>query len=488
MVFGACSFKDVKVIEISFYDGNNLLQKMSQFKYNSEGYEPPKKDGYTFIGWYADKECTTPVEFSSLKSNCSVYAGWEKQAETKYYTITFMNENVLYKTTRASSVSNIDYPAEEPQKSGYVFSGWDGVPSVLDSDVTLYASFKRICRVDFYLDNSSDPYATKTVVEGEQVDLPSEPQKAETKVAYYTFTRWVGNLTDIHGDVKVYAEFEEHKILYNYSFVNYNGKNISQGSGYYQSNYEIPNAEKPADQSFVYFLDGYDINKDGVVDELPETLEFSFTAVAVFSSRPRAYTVTFLSDGVIVDQKSVEYGEGTSSDIIPKKDSDERYDYEFSHWDKDLTEISADTTVNAVYDSSLRSYTYRFLNYEGEVISEVTDTYGEEIVPPSDDEKPSTTQFYYEFKGWNGFTEGMTVSSDIEFSPIFEEHTRTYTYKFIFNNSVYASGELEYGEEIERPDDPSLDGYAFTGWSGFPSSGTMIITSNCEFTAKFKKL
>ena len=358
-LFGACSFKDVKVVEISFYDGATLLQTMSQFKYKSDGLEPPKKDGYKFIGWFEDKECTKPVDFSSIKANCSVYAGWEKVAETKYYTITFMNENVLYRTSRAASVSTIDYP-DDPQKTGYVFSGWDGVPSVLDSDITLYASYRRICKVNFYVDDQSEPYATKTVIEGEQVELPGEPQKAETKVAYYTFTRWIGDLSDIHSDVKVYAEFEEHKILYNYSFVNYDGKTISKGSGYYQSSYSIPEAEKPADQSYVYILDGYDINKDGEVDQLPQTLEYSFTAVAVFSPKPRSFTVSYYSDDKLVDRMSVQYGDAASTEVIPEKAADKQYTYEFTGWDKELSEVTSDVNVYAVYDSKLRSYTYLF--------------------------------------------------------------------------------------------------------------------------------
>ncbi|MBR2594637.1 MAG: InlB B-repeat-containing protein, partial [Firmicutes bacterium] len=36
----------------------------------------PVKDGYTFTGWYADKECTQKIESVTMNSSKTVYAGW----------------------------------------------------------------------------------------------------------------------------------------------------------------------------------------------------------------------------------------------------------------------------------------------------------------------------------------------------------------------------------------------------------------------------
>ena len=40
----------------------------------------PTKSGYTFTGWYLDKECTQPWDFAkdTVKENLILYAGWEK--------------------------------------------------------------------------------------------------------------------------------------------------------------------------------------------------------------------------------------------------------------------------------------------------------------------------------------------------------------------------------------------------------------------------
>jgi|GEM_PF-6540299 len=482
----ACSFKNVKVIEISFYDDVTLIETMSLTKYNNSGIESPTKKGYTFTGWYLDRDCTKQADFSKIEDNCNVYAGWSKDADTVFYTVTFMNDNTVIKTVRASTVSTIAYP-EDPQKSGYVFNGWKGIPEVLTGDVTAVADYLRICKVDFYINESDrEPYATKSVIEGQKVDLPNNPSKADTKEAYYTFKGWQGDLENVKTDVKAYAIFDEHKITYNYTFLNYDGKVLSKGNGYYKSEFKVPTAEKSADESFIYVLDGFDLDEDGQVDDLPTLLEYSFTAKAVYTAKPRAYTVNFYNGDVLVDSKNVDYGNSVESDVIPQKESDAEFDYVFSGWDKDLSVILSDTDVYALYSSLIRSYTYKFINYAGATVKEVTAEYGTVIIAPEDDFKPSTNQNDYIFEGWDGFEEGMILIADIEFESEFTEKLRTYVYEFIFNNQVYATGTLEYGEEIPCPPDPTVpDGYKFNGWSGYTVGAK--ITGKCQFTARIAK-
>ncbi len=41
----------------------------------------PVKEGFTFTGWYADKECTQKIESITMNSSKTVYAGWSNGAE-----------------------------------------------------------------------------------------------------------------------------------------------------------------------------------------------------------------------------------------------------------------------------------------------------------------------------------------------------------------------------------------------------------------------
>lgn len=52
--------------------------------------EDPVKDGYTFKGWYTNKECTNAFDFDkdSIKEEITLYAKWEKNSSTKPVTPT----------------------------------------------------------------------------------------------------------------------------------------------------------------------------------------------------------------------------------------------------------------------------------------------------------------------------------------------------------------------------------------------------------------
>lgn len=53
----------------------------------------PTRQGYTFTGWYTDKECTVKADPSiTLTGNVTIYAGWE--AQTTSYTVAYFEETV----------------------------------------------------------------------------------------------------------------------------------------------------------------------------------------------------------------------------------------------------------------------------------------------------------------------------------------------------------------------------------------------------------
>ena len=54
--------------------------------------EEPSKPGYTFGGWYLDKECMHPAYFSEITSTCTVHADWIPKNSVKY-TVLHMQEN-----------------------------------------------------------------------------------------------------------------------------------------------------------------------------------------------------------------------------------------------------------------------------------------------------------------------------------------------------------------------------------------------------------
>ena len=68
--------------KIRFYDRNKFLWKydLDQYDGGDESFIPIR-EGYAFAGWYSDKNLTTKVNFSKIKGNTNVYAGWYKIVE-----------------------------------------------------------------------------------------------------------------------------------------------------------------------------------------------------------------------------------------------------------------------------------------------------------------------------------------------------------------------------------------------------------------------
>ena len=115
----------------------------------------PTKEGYVFIGWYADAACKTAYQFTNaITDNVTVYAGWvEKQVGIVEFTANF---DLGYEGAEMEAMSTINgklYNLATPERSGFTFGGWfismyeDGQKltvaynedTVLTADTTLFA-------------------------------------------------------------------------------------------------------------------------------------------------------------------------------------------------------------------------------------------------------------------------------------------------------------------------------------------------------------
>ena len=107
----------------------------------------PRREGYNFLGWYRDEECTVPWNFENdtveilfdeegnrIYEEIKIYAGWEEQddygEDLKYpENIAFMlnyeeapNEGYYYTATKLYS-GKIKKPIA-PGRYGYKLTGW----------------------------------------------------------------------------------------------------------------------------------------------------------------------------------------------------------------------------------------------------------------------------------------------------------------------------------------------------------------------------
>lgn len=492
-VLTACGFNEVEDINLSFYDGDVLLKQTTLFKFQNGDSIVPQKEGYDFIGWFYDPDCEDEVDLDDLEDDieedCSLYAGWKRKVDdTIYYKVTFYDyDGREISSQQVSSLDGINYPSA-PERAGYVFSMWDGVPEVLEEDIELWARYLKVCHIYFYARNTdTEPYATREVIEGGQIELPNDPKLPNDDQASYTFIKWNADFSDIRSDMFVYAQFERVILKYTYKFLDADGKVIKSQKVDYGSAILPPSkVVKESDDAYAYTFIGWDLNDDGEVDELPSRIVADFTAKALFSSHSLSFIVSFYNGDELLQSVNVEYGNKAEyTGATPEKESTPQYDFRFIGWDKSLDEIVEATSFYAEYESITRRYTYSFFDEDGTLLLDGEADYGTAIPKPEDPEKLPTNKYVYTFSGWSGYTDGMVLEEDVEFTPVFKESLRKYTYSFYVGSEVVKEVIAEYGEVIVPPADPVREGLIFVGWAGGYYDG-MTVDKDRTFTASWK--
>ena len=85
------------------------------------------------------------------------------------------------------------------------------------------------------------------------------------------------------------------------------------------------------------------------------------TYTAVFTEIPNTYTVSWIVDGTVTEQK-LAYGSEITAPENPAKAGDELYVYTFSHWSgfHDGTTVTGDVAYEAMFMRENVSYTVHF--------------------------------------------------------------------------------------------------------------------------------
>ena len=114
----------------------------------------PFRNGFTFTGWFSDKDCTVPYDPDSIvTSDTKLYAGWE-EIPIPVYRVTFDSKGGTQVAPRLVTEGNtVEKPQQNPKRQGYTFAGWStsasrNIPfdftTPVSSDITLYAVWHRI--------------------------------------------------------------------------------------------------------------------------------------------------------------------------------------------------------------------------------------------------------------------------------------------------------------------------------------------------------
>ena len=114
------------------------------------------------------------------------------------------------------------------------------------------------------------------------------------------------------------------------------------------------------------------------------------------------------------------------------------------------------------------SYTVRFVDYDGSLISEAEYAYGDEVLVPSDPFRESDSVYAYTFAGWA--PQVVTVSGDATYTATYTSTCIDYTVKFVdWDGRTISEKTYHYGDAVTVPENPTRQAdetntYTFSGW------------------------
>ncbi len=141
--------------------GSNYISIIEENKTVTKPADPTA-DGFTFGGWFADRECTIPYDFSTLiTADTTVYAKWtENSAAFVQYTVTFdLNGKGDNFCELAEENTAVTKPAD-PTAEGFTFGGWFAdrectIPydfsTLITADTTVYAKWTENSSSDVHI-------------------------------------------------------------------------------------------------------------------------------------------------------------------------------------------------------------------------------------------------------------------------------------------------------------------------------------------------
>ena len=425
------------------YDSKGGSAVPSQtYKYGEKVVAPenPTREGFEFVKWNPTLPETMPAE------NITVEAVWKALVETNTLTIDanggeFSDGTSIKTETLAvgEEIKRENLPI--PEREGYTFDGWDGIPAdgkMPAEDITITAKWSPVVtpthKVEYYYAVGGVLYDTLTFKEGETIVHPAAPV-----VEGLTFKGWAdenGNaLPGVMGDedLKAYAQFEVNKYKVTY---------IVDGSVYmeydvaYQA--EVPVPADPADSATRLFA-GWEPEVEAVMP----AHDLTYTATWVAAPESDEYTATYLRhNGETYAKYVLEEG-----DIIPVPVAPQRFGYVFVGWEPAVP----DTMPG--HDMVFRP------KYEADK-SFVTIVIGGGVVIAGGAIAGAII-------GGNiaAITGVSIVGGILVIVGVAELIKHTHTVTYIVDGEVYKTYKVVEGTRIPVPADPVKDGFKFEGWN-----------------------
>ena len=462
-VFAGANFKsitlnnDVRIGEKSFKECDNL----------KDFYIYSPKITNVSVNAFCDKNEYSD-DFSSLKkiilhvreryiSNYKNDYFWQKFKKIEFidgvdFHLIYMVNDEKYKNVWYEVGESI-VPEKLPTKEGYTFSGWSEIPETMpDHDVIVTGSFTiNKYNLTYIVDNKE--YKSYDVEYNSEITLEENPKKKGM-----TFSGWwnVPQTMPAH-DVEITGSFSWSKaaidkIVYEVAdtisnYVHIIGNNNASGEIFIPDSIAIDEyrweVHEITDKAFYGC-------KDITKVEIPATV--TSIRERTFANIDKLTDVTIWAEDIpATDRTAFEnsYIEDYVTLHVPGS-AIKKYK-EQSPWNTFKSIVAADVpmyTITYMVDGAV----YKTVKYEE----------GDKITPETE-----LTRDGFVFSGWSEIPETMPAH-DVIVTGTFTVDNTKYTLTYMVDGEVYKSYQLKAGSTIIPLDEPTKEGYTFSGWSEIP--------------------
>lgn len=200
---------DVIVLTATYYDNDTYLGEITaDYGTAFAVLATPMKDGYSFDGWYIDKDLTQKYGFTTEKATTDItlYAKYD-EIELPVYTVKFYVDGKVYSEQSIYQGKDAVAPGI-PVMVGHTFDRWNGNFTNVTSNLEISAIFNiNVYTVSFYDKEGNDLIATVNVNYGESANAPVAPD-----VDGHTFVKWSEDVSFVVEDIEVYAIYDKNVV------------------------------------------------------------------------------------------------------------------------------------------------------------------------------------------------------------------------------------------------------------------------------------
>ena len=408
------------------HDGTELSKQEVEYLSDAVAPADPTRTGYTFKGW--DKA------FTAISADLEVTA----QYTINKYAVVFKDyDGTILSEQEVEYLSAALAPAN-PTRTGYTFKGWDKAFDAVSADIEVTAQYDINKFTVVFKDYDGTVLETQTVEYLGDALAPANP----TRVGY-AFTGWDKAFTAITADLEVTAQYaiRQYSITVQLPVVLETGEEgwVSQVLVVADYNTVHDLAEKL--DRIVSNTPGFTFNgwKDNTgLLTTAQLANYTLPAedvVLVPQATINSYNVTFVdSEDNVIAVVPTLYKHAAVAPTAPAVEG-----HTFAGWDKDISSIATDITVKALYD--INTYTVKFLDENGNVISTQEVTYKQAATAPT------YSKVGYTYTWDKAFD---SILGDLEVKVVLTP--KTYTIKIYVGDNLFIYVETPEGEKLHYGD------------------------------------